>query len=194
MPFSPLSIACCWVLLLLGSCGYSWKGGDVPTIAIPFAQHDEDGSFTAHMIAAISQSGKARIGSADADFRLVLSIENSSNEIIGFRKDQQQVDGKVNRNMVACEGRKTIAAQVSLFKGSDCVLGPLTLTADGDYDYVDGDSVQDLAFFLPDGTRQIVLPFSLGQLEAVDAAQEAVTRPIYRQLAQKIVDAISAEW
>lgn len=74
------------------------------------------------------------------------------------------------------------------------MLGPLRFMADVDYDYVDGDSLQDLQFQNAEGQHLIVLPFSLGQLEPQEAAHEAAQKPIYQKLSQKIVDAISAQW
>jgi hypothetical protein len=51
-----------------------------------------------------------------------------------------------------------------------------------------------LTFINPAGTLVTVLPFSLGQLESVESAQEAAARPLYSRIAQKVVDAISSEW
>ncbi len=71
--------------------------------------------------------------------------------------------------------------------------GPYAITASSDYDYIDGDSIQDLTFVDTQGVFTTVLPFSLGQLEPVESAQEAATQPLYRRLAQKIVDRFLAD-
>ncbi len=71
------------------------------------------------------------------------------------------------------------------------IQGPFIISADTDYDYVDGDSIQDLAFINSEGQSITVLPFSLGQLESIESAQESATKPLYRKLAQKIADTIA---
>ncbi len=76
----------------------------------------------------------------------------------------------------------------------DPVFGPVRLNAFVDYDYVDGDSLQDLQFRDQSGERKIVLPFSLGQLEPQEAAHEASALPLDRKIAQKIVDVLEAQW
>jgi hypothetical protein len=184
-----------WLVLLsvLASCGYQWQTESRPTLSIPFAQGDEDGAFTAEVIRSLSASGLVDIVPAKGDYQLALTFLDTQNETIGYRIDPQKVDGKVRHNLQACEGRKTIALEATLYKGDEVAYGPFHLVADADYDYVDGDSIQDLTFTNPHGTFT-VLPFSLGQLEPIDAAQEAAGRPLYNRLAQKVVDAISTTW
>lgn len=131
-----------------------------------------------------------------APFRLDVRIVQSATDVIGYRKDLQKVGGKVRKDLVACEGRRSLTVEVSLY---DCTLGkivkgPYSLCADQDYDYVDGDSLQDLLFLNSAGQPVTVLSFSLGQLESSEAATYAATTPLYAKLAQKIVDSISSEW
>ncbi len=115
-------------------------------------------------------------------------------EKIGFRIDPQLVDGKVRNNLLTTEERKSIAMEVSLCCGNEVAFGPYQITADVDYDFVDGDSIRDLTFVSPAGETLTVLPFSLGQLEPVDSANEAAMRPLYRRLAQKIVDMVLSQF
>ena len=84
--------------------------------------------------------------------------------------------------------------EVALCQGTEVVYGPYRVAADADYDYVDGDSIRDLTFIDSSGSTITVLPFSLGQLEPKESAALAATKPLYRRLAQKVVDAISSEW
>lgn len=77
------------------------------------------------------------------------------------------------------------------------VIGPQTIKAFADYDYVDSNSLQDLSFIDPStGTRVTSIAFSLGQLDSVGSAGEDALHPIYRQLAQKIVEGMvaSGDW
>jgi hypothetical protein len=186
--------------LLLSSCGYRWHPEypelSRPSIQVPFICGDEDGSLTNEVIRQLSSSGLADVDHRKGDYRLEASIVDVHSETVGFRRDRQIIHGKQKKNLLACEGRTVLTVEVSLFEGdsSRVAYGPYRVTADVDYDYVDGDSAQDLSFTAPDGVFTTVLPFSLGQLESSEAAQEAATRPLYGKLAQKIVDVISSEW
>ncbi len=99
------------------------------------------------------------------------------------------------KNLLASERRKTVTVQAALYESqsNEIVSGPFRIEAAVDFDYVDGDSIQDLVFVGPNGISQVVLPFSLGQLESSEAAEEAAMRPLNVQIATKIVDAIFAE-
>lgn len=186
--------------LLTVGCGYRWQP-DFPTesppvVAIPFIVGDEDGMLTAEIVRTITASGLAQVHSSSPDFRLVVHIKNVQNQTIGYRRDPQKVHGKVRKNVLASEGRKTVFVEAVLYRihSDEIVYGPYEISADADYDYIDGDSIQDLTFTDAAGVTQTVLPFSLGQLEPIESAQEAASRPLYCSLAQKIVDAIFSEW
>lgn len=184
------------VSLSLTSCGYRWQPDYPyrPTISIPFVEGDEDGRLTAEITHALTSSGLVDVLSNDGDYTLQITIQNASLETIGYRRDPQKVDGKVRKNLLACEGRRSLTVQACLYWGSELAFGPYLLSADADYDYVDGDSIQDLTFINPAGDLVTVLPFSLGQLESTESAQEATTTPLYSHIAQKIVDMIASEW
>lgn len=185
-------------LSLLSSCGYRWQPeypyGIRPTVTVPFVVGDEDGMLTAEIIRTLSASGLVDVRSFGGDYQLQVCIAGGGSENIGYRIDPQKVDGKVKKNLLACEGRRTMTITASLYQGDELAYGPYPITCDAEYDYVDGDSIQDLTFVKPSGKVVTVLPFSLGQLESVESAQEAATKPLYTRLAQKIVDAISLEW
>ncbi len=181
----------------LSSCGYQWTPKeDRFTVSVPFVEGDEDGALTQELIWALSRSGLAKVQNQDAHYRLEVAIVESKSDTVGFRRDKQIIKGKTRKNLLASEARKTVAVEVSLFEGGaeEPVLGPFRVAADADYDYVDGDSIQDLTFTDSSGQLVTVLPFSLGQLEPTESAQEAATKPLYRSLAQKVIDVISSEW
>ncbi len=188
------------LFIVLTSCGYRWQPdyphSSRPTIAVPFVKGDDDGSFTTEIIRALATSGIADVRLKSVDYRLEVTVISSTLETIGYRKDKQKVDREINRNMVATEARKAITIEATLYKGvsEEIAYGPYSIQGDADYDYVDGDSYQDLTFVDSKGFTQAVLPFSLGQLESPESAQEAAIRPLYAHLAKKIVDVISAEW
>lgn len=183
---------------LLTSCGYQWTldypEGVRPSISVPFATGDEEGFLTTEITSALSSSGIADVVSSNGDFELNVMVTDCQIDKIGFRIVPQKVNGKVRNNLRPSEGRKRLTVEASLCSGEEIVYGPYVIVADADYDYVDGDSAQDLTFVSPAGTTVTVLPFSLGQLEPIDSAEIAAMRPLYRKIAQKIVDAISSEW
>lgn len=185
----------CWAL---SSCGYRWHYDYPdqlrPTVSIPFIAEDEDGALNSEVIAALENSGIVDVVSKNGTYQLRIEILSNRNEKIGYRRDPQQIGGETKKNLLASEGRRSIDAKVSLYNGSGVIYGPYQITANSEYDYVDGDSLKDLTFIDKKGKLVEVLPFSLGQLESIESAQEATSKPLYRALAKKIVDVISAEW
>lgn len=185
-------------LILCSSCAYRWQPDFPeelrPTLTVPFVLGDEDGTLTAEIIAAISASGLADVRSYGGEYSLQVSLVGEETDKIGFRVDPQKVDGKVRKNLLTVEGRRTMTIEASICSKGELVHGPYKISADADYDYLDGDSIQDLTFINSKGELVTVLPFSLGQLEPQESAAFASTRSLYRKLAQKVVDAISSKW
>ena len=122
------------------------------------------------------------------------SQQEINNEQIGYRRNRGS-DGTIKKSIMPTEGRETAVAEVTLIDNNTqkIVWGPQQIRAEVDNDYVDQDSLNDLSFVNPQGNRVTVLTFSLGQLESIASAQEAALTPLYRTLAQKIIDAILAE-
>jgi len=182
-----------WACLLLSGCGYQWYAHtERPSVLIPYIRGDDDGSLTQEIARVLTTSGKATLASYTGDLRLQVSIASSQNQTVGYRKDKQKVSGEIRDNIVGCEGRRGLTIIAALYKGNSetPIKGPYTLTSYADYDYVDGDDIRDLIFTNSEGVPTKVLPFSLGQLEPVEAAQEATSKPLYTDLAQKIADTL----
>ncbi len=194
------TIFCMGYLFALTGCGYRWHydypEGVRPTVSVPLIKDDEDAYLTSEIISCLDSSGVLQVVPRNADYRLVVDIVSQVHDQIGYRRDPQYIRGAVSTNLVASEGRSSVQVNVTLFhKHTDEIaFGPYLLTADSEYDYVDGDSFQDLTFVSSSGQLTEVLPFSLGQLESIESAREAASRPLYHRLAQKVVDVISAEW
>ena len=187
-------------LFLLAGCGYQWgiyaPDGAPLSLQVPYIKGDDDGSLTSELISELSTSGLFDIKTEDAAYRLDISLVENTHERIGYRRDPQKIKQEIKKNLLGCEERRTLVAEVTIY---DCVLnkvfsGPHRVMANVDYDYVDGDSYPQLTFIDAEGKTVVVLPFSLGQLESMESAQEASSRPLYRKISQKIVDVISAEW
>lgn len=180
--------------LLFNSCGYHWTSeSPIPTVAVSYAHGDETGALTAEVIRALVDSGLVTITSNDAQLQLELVVLSDRNETIGFRRDPQEIRGKIQKNLLASEGRRIMEVKATFRckRSGEIVWGPYQLTAEADYDYTDGDSIRDLAFTNVSGVSVTVLPFSLGQLEPIETAQEAATHHLYTTLAKKLVDVIS---
>lgn len=178
---------------LLTSCGYRWEiEKERPTIEVPYVSGDGDGSLTAEIVRALAVSGIGEVRQWGARYRLQVAIARSEGETIGYRRDRQKVSGESQKNLVASEKRKTMSVETALYENAtnQVICGPFRIDAFIDFDYVDGDSIQDLVFIGPNGVRQVVLPFSLGQLESIEAAEEAAMRPLNVELAHKIIDTI----
>ncbi|OGN55720.1 MAG: hypothetical protein A2796_00945 [Chlamydiae bacterium RIFCSPHIGHO2_01_FULL_44_39] len=159
---------------------------------MPFILGDEEGFLTSAIIEQLSVGGLVDVVSSGGDYVLQVAIVACNIEKIGFRIDPQEVEGKVRNNLLATEGRKSLSVKAGLYRSGELVHGPYTLTAEADYDYVDGDSIRDLTFVNPEGITVTVLPFSLGQLEPINSAESSAQTPLYRQIAKKIVDALSS--
>lgn len=191
MTFFPLWI---FAFFLWTSCGYHWVNWDqLPTLSVPFAKGDEHGLLTGELISVLAASPRFRISSEESDYRLDVEILEQKNETIGYRIDPQLIKGKTQHNMTPNEGRLSFVVQFSVTRCSDgrVVLEPRKVCGNAEYDFVDGDSYQDLTFVDASGVTQTVLNFSLGQLESFEAAQETAMRPALRNVCQKIADCLT---
>lgn len=182
------------VVFCLSGCGYRWAPGEIRTVSVPYISGDEDGFFTSELIRQLSASHIAV--ASHASYRLQAAIVEDRIDSLGYRRDPQEVRGKIRKDLVQNEARKTITVDVSIYEnqGEKPIFGPVRLSAAEEFDYIDGDSLLDLQFQNGAGKKIVVLPFSLGQLEPIESAQEAALRPLYCRLCQKIVDVISSQW
>ncbi len=184
-------------LSFLSSCGYhSGFAEHNVSISVPYIEGDRYGYFTNELIRQINESTSFNYSNHEGDVFLKVAIIEVAHHQIGYRRDLIEVQGSLQDNIRPTEERKNMKVQVTLESPSnEIVWGPYILDADVDYDYVDQDSLQDLAFTDPTTKSLItVLSFSLGQLESIESAQEAAAMVVYRRISQKIVEAISATW
>ncbi len=185
-------------LLLQTSCGYRGGfGGKEALLTVPYIQGDKNGFFTGELIRQINESTSFRYSNHEGDLLLRVVVLEICQDQIGYRTELMKENGEVRDNIRPTEGRQTMKARVTLERvdTQEIAWGPHVFSSDADYDYVDQDSLQDLAFVDPrTGLPTTVLRFSLGQLEPAENAQEAALTPLYRKLSQKILDAISLGW
>jgi hypothetical protein len=181
--------------LLLGfGCGYHFDRSDaqgsVATISVPYIKGDLEGHLNAELVRSLCNSGYFDCVQNGGELILEASIIDDGDDRIGFRFDRNPNSGELRDNIVGTENRRTITAVVTLIDTYThaTIIGPQTLKAHADYDYVDSNSIRDLTFITTDGVPAKVLDFSLGQLDSVDGAHDDTSTLIYRYLAQKIVD------
>lgn len=183
-------------LFLLSSCGYHFQNqlgdGNRVTLSVPYIEGDLEGQLTNALVLALSSSGNFKYVHNKGQFILKGAIRGQTNEKIGYRYDRKPTTGKLRKNLLGTENRKTCRVEFVIINSStgEEVMGPFSVTSYADYDYVDPSSIKDLTFVKPSGKREQVINFSLGQLDSIEGAQDDAASPLYRKLAQKIVDVI----
>jgi hypothetical protein len=193
--------ACALLLftLLLTGCGYrfSQEREGAPTLSVSFVQGDNDGTLTCELTRQLTSSGAFRLVQQGGRYLLKVALVGGDNQRIGYRYDRDDVSGKLQKNLVGTENRRLVTAEISVVDTStgQMTLGPLQIHADADHDFVGTHSLRGLTFINSSGKRETALSFSLGQLDSIEGAQDDVAVPLYRVLAQKIVDGmISQKW
>jgi outer membrane lipopolysaccharide assembly protein LptE/RlpB len=184
----------------LNGCGYHFEDRDLfedaHTITIPYVPGDSAGQFTNELTRQLSASGAFRCVQNGGELILKVRIFSDGSEKIGFRYDRINKDAELKKRLVPVENRRLISAEVQLIHSAteEVLLGPVVVKADAEYDYQDPNSIDDLSVDTPFGLVSSV-SFSLGQLDSIEGAQDAVSSPLYRHLAEKIVDGLlSQSW
>lgn len=154
-------------------------------MTVPYVEGDKDGLLTSAIIRQISARGDFEYLCDGGDLILKVVVVDLSEENIGFRYDRNK-EGHISkyRDIIPTETRLIALAEVSVMEACSgvIVLGPVRLTASVDFDH-------DYYF-----SRDGVNTFSLGQLSDIDAALDAVRRPLNEALARKIVDYVADSW
>ena len=178
------------VIFLLGisSCGYhATTSEDTRTISIPYVEGDQQGQLTAEIIRRLEETGLYEFVRSGGDLVLTVSMVGDQKDVVGFSYDRTEKKGKIEQNLMATENRRSLTAQITLSEGEKAILGPLKVTAFGEYDYVDVNSLKTLSFINENGKREKVINFSLGQLDSIEGAEdnEKVAPKILRESLKK---------
>ncbi len=192
-PFSSVvSVLSVVAFFLLAGCGYHLANSEQTSVSVPYVTGDHEGTLTAALIRQIAESPDFIYARECGELILNVRILSVDDERIGLRYDRSPSSDKRRSNLVAVENRHKMTAEVTLYQGSteEIIMGPEVVTADVDFDYVDQNSPQDLTVRLPGGKHVSSVGFSLGQLDSVDAAKIDALQPLYRALAQKIVNGL----
>ena len=181
------------LVLFLSSCSYHLVDNEQNvTMGVPFIKGDKDGIFSKVLSQEISCSGLADFRSRDARYELHITLNPDEVERIGYRYDRKP-DGTLKKNIIGTETRRKISAQVELYDllYEKTVYGPKVFEADGDFDYLDSDNIADMSFVNPAGERILAFSYSLGQLNTIEGASDAVAASVYRKLSKKISDELA---
>lgn len=177
------------LLMSLSACsGYqqgncTWSGRS-QTVSIPYVHGDKLGYLTSALARELSSSGMYCYRDCEGEYRLEVSLSELEDSNIGYRYDRKGEDGRIRQRVIPAEGRAKVVATVALYPSGCCepVLGPVLIEGAVDFDFdVYANHSQDNLF-------------SLGQLNDRDVSRDLVTLPLYRQLAQNIVDYLTNTW
>lgn len=166
--------------LILGGCQYSFGRGEFAsqyrTIYVPYAEGDKEGDLTTQVIKCLSLRGFSYVNSG-GDLNLRMKIFELRDDNIGFRYDRKKC-GRLKKVIIPTETRVTMVVEVTVIETltEKILRGPTRIktSLDFDHDYY--------------SSHHGVNIFSLGQLNDIDAAHNAVMRPLHRQMAERIVD------
>ncbi|MFI5333839.1 MAG: hypothetical protein ACHQT8_01570 [Chlamydiales bacterium] len=184
------------VLLLLTSCGYRFQGKEevrsARTLTVPYVKGDAEGLLTNALIKQLSISGYFECVRAGGDLTLDAVLISDENERIGYRYDRHGPKSKRRHRLVPDENRRTATVQISLIdsRTNEILLEPTKVFANIDYDYIDSNTLSELLFIDAHGVPRRTISYSLGQLDAVEGAQDDSTSLVFRLLSQKIVQAL----
>jgi hypothetical protein len=179
-----------FLFLILSSCGYrSAQLEERPTISIPYVQGDIEGMLTAAIVRELASRLPYEYRSSGGALRLDVKLIQDQQEKVGYRYNRNTTTGKIEKNLMPTESRRTASAEVTLTRLSteEKLFGPEVITANVDFDYDDVNAINGLSF-IPEGQthRQTTLRYSLGQVDSIEGAQDDAATPLYRQLAEKI--------
>jgi len=181
----------------MGSCGYQYRfhsvdSSEVATVEIPYIQGDSNALLHNALAYELSCSGHFRPVLSGGDLLLKVSLLEDSQDRIGFRYDRDNPSGTRNKNLLAVEDRRVIRAKVSCIQASSgaVLVDGYEVSSFADYDYTDPGSPQDLLFTAPSGGSESIIQFSLGQLDSYEGGHDAASSPVFKQLAQKIIEGL----
>jgi hypothetical protein len=151
------------------------------TISIPFACGDNSGFFTQELIKAVACYSNFDYSSSSAQYLLDVKLDCIKSEPIGFRYEQNY-EGILGKRLVASEEQLTLKAEVTLKKcrNHQVVIPTFCVLETIEFD------------FEPETSPQNQTSYSMGQLDFLNAAEDAAKIPLYRNISKKIVDYLNA--
>ncbi|MDN3504740.1 MAG: hypothetical protein P0S95_04100 [Rhabdochlamydiaceae bacterium] len=175
-------------------CGYHLSSSNEPiSVSIPFIIGDRNGTLTSAIIEEVSKCNNIEYGGSSAPYTLDLEFVSRNDEQIGYRYRTEDNNSALIKNLAATESRQVVRVKVSLISKASHqpLIKPIVVEATIDYDYVDSQSFNDLAFIDSAGATTTVLNRSLGQLDAPEDAKSISNNQLYHSLARKIAAALN---
>ena len=182
-----LFTGCCYRLV-----GKSEEGLALTKIAIPYIEGDLDGKLTEALIKALSKSPQLEYSKKHEALVFEGKIIENSLEYFGYQYDREPLSNERKNRLIPNEGTRVMALSFSLIEAKTCkvLLGPIHVSADQDFDFVDSDSLLDNFYINPNGNLEPVLFFSLGQLDTKEGAKNGALFPLYEKLSDKVIEGI----
>ncbi|MEM1283360.1 MAG: hypothetical protein AAGG81_07385 [Chlamydiota bacterium] len=180
-------LALSFFCILFTGCGYRLGQGSIPdtydTISVPYVCGDIDGALTSAIIKEIEANSGLSYTNHCGSLILSINLLDLRDQNIGFRYDRDKRD-RVTDCIVPTETRITAIVEVKVIEACSgkIVMGPVILSSNKDFDH---------DYY---SSRNGVNIFSLGQLNDIDAARDAVKTPLNRALARKIVEYVNESW
>ena len=179
-------------LLLVGyfsltGCQYQFGRGELSqsytSISVPYIEGDQKGELTADVIKELSTSGAFYYTNEKSDLILKIKFLELGEENIGFRYDRKK-RGCLKKSIIPSETRVNALVEVVLMEriSEKIIRGPTRISVSEDFDHT---------YY---ATRNRVNIFSLGQLNDIEEARDAVMHPLNRHLAERIVDYVINSW
>jgi len=173
-----------FLLLITASCGYNFSHYEADLksktpVYVPYVEGDREGILTHYLVKEITRSSLFKYSNTPNQLELKVKLLDLRDENIGFRYDRKKW-GKLTRSLIPTETRLEASAEVTFIKMNtgEILYGPTVISAEVDFDH---------DYY---SSRNGVNTFSLGQLCDIDSAMEAAQTPLYRLLAERIVDYI----
>lgn len=181
-------------LLLTGCGGYHLiTPQSIYKVCVPFIEGDKTGAITQAVTTELVHTGLFRLCGEGAPYQLTVKIVEDRFDDISYQYDVEASNQASVNRLVPNQSRRTVKAFVSLEnrRRGCCVIDAFEVSSSVQIDYVNSESLGDLAFNL-DGVSTSVLDFSLGQLDSVEGARANSVIPLARDLAHKISEGLSA--
>lgn len=183
-------------ILFFVSCGYrSTLSSNTRNykIYVDKVPGDIDGLFRRELMNQVCKSPGFEL-SYEKTGALILTFDGwkFSSEDLGYQFDRTPITAELINRLVPSEGMWRLGGTIHLEKNGRSVIDPIDFECLQNFDFVDSDSLDDLAFINSDGQLVSGLQFSLGQLDARQGAMEGSQKPLIKRFAQKVLTLLSS--